>query len=80
MVELKRKRGESFEAFLRRFNRKLIRSGKILQARKIRYKRRPLSKTKLKASAVHRKKVREQKEYLKKIGKLVEEKRWSRRR
>ena len=37
MSELKRKKNESFEAFIRRVKQQWQRSGKILQARKIQY-------------------------------------------
>lgn len=71
-VEVKRKKGESFESFLRRFNRKLIQSGKLLQARKVRFYKPPVGKENVRASALRRKKLLEKKEYLRKIGKLEE--------
>ena len=37
MLEVKRKDGESFESLIRRFTKKTIQSGKILQAKKIRF-------------------------------------------
>ena len=37
MAEAKRKKNETFESLLRRFNKKLMQSGKLLQAKKIRY-------------------------------------------
>jgi len=37
MSELKRKKNESFESFMRRVKQQWQRSGKILQARKIQY-------------------------------------------
>ena len=71
-VEVKRKKGESFESFLRRFNKKLIQSGKLLQARKVRFYQDPVSKVKLRASALRRKEMSSKREYLRKIGKLDE--------
>lgn len=71
-VEVKRKKGESFESFLRRFNRKLIQSGKLLQARKVRFYQPAVGRDKLRASALRRKELIKKKEYLRKIGKLEE--------
>lgn len=71
-VEVKRKKGESFESFLRRFNRKLIQSGQLIQARKVRFYQPPVGRVKLRASALRRKELVEKKEYLRKIGKLEE--------
>ena len=73
MVEVKRKRGESFEAMLRRFNRRLQLSGKVLEAKKIRFYKGPKSKTELKKSALRRLELQRQYEQLKKMGKLPEE-------
>lgn len=78
MVEFKRKKGESFESFLRRFNKKLQQSGKLYQARQAQYLRPEKSRGQQKKSALVGKKLREKREYLKKIGKLKEEpaRRW----
>lgn len=77
MVQFKRKKGESFEGFLRRFNRRLQQSRKLQKARKNRYKRKEQNEQQVKASALVRIKNRKQKEYLRKIGKLEETtKRW----
>ncbi|MEK7211448.1 MAG: 30S ribosomal protein S21 [Patescibacteria group bacterium] len=73
MSEVKRKKGESFESLLRRFNRRLIQSGKILQAKKVRFNKKGLNKTKRRASALRRNAIREEREYLIKTGKLREE-------
>lgn len=74
MAELKRKKGESFEGFLRKFNKKLQQSGKLLQSRKIRFYERPKSRTKARQEALRRLQIQAKREYLKKIGKLKEEK------
>ena len=77
MVQFKRKKGESFESFLRRFNRRLQQSHKLQQARKNRYQRKDPNERQLKTSALVRLQSRKQKEYLRKIGKLEETiKRW----
>lgn len=73
MVEVKRKRGESFESMLRRFSRRLQLSGKIRHAKKIRFHAGEKSKTELKRSALRRIELQRQYEKLKKLGKLPEE-------
>lgn len=73
VVEVKRKKNESFEAMLRRFGKKIMQSGRILQARKIRFHKKPKNKNAKKASALRSKQISEKREYLKKIGKLPED-------
>ena len=73
MVELKRKKGETFESFLRRFNKRLQQSGRLLQARKVRYFERPKSKDRVRKEASKRPEFRSKREYLRRIGKLPEE-------
>ena len=73
MAEAKRKKGETFESFLRRFNKKLQQSGKLIQSRKIRFYESAPSKNKMKEGALRRKTITEKREYLKKIGKLKDE-------
>lgn len=73
MTELKRKKGETFESFLRRFNKKVQQSGKLIQSRKIRFHEKPKSRTKLKETALRRNRISAQREYLRKIGKLNDE-------
>ena len=72
MLEVKRKGNESFEAMLRRFTKKTIQSGKILQARKIRFFNKPKTKKDMKDTALRRKEITSKMDYLKKIGKLDE--------
>ena len=78
MAEIKRKKGESFEGLIRRFNKKLQQSGLLIQSRKIRFFEKPKNRTRLKETALRRIKIGTKREYLKKIGKLKEEprKRW----
>jgi len=71
--EVKRKKGETVESLLRRFTKKMMQSGKLLQARKIRFYTRPVSKGKQKDLALRRKSLQEKRNYLIKIGKLEEE-------
>ena len=75
MAEVKRKKSETFESLLRRFHKKLQQSGRLIQSRKIRFYEKPSNKTKVRRDALRRKGITEQREYLKKIGKLQEEKR-----
>ena len=71
--EIKRKKNESFEAFMRRVKKRWQQSGKILQVKKIRYYEGQKSKGSRKKSALHRMKVSSKMEYLRKIGRLPEE-------
>lgn len=73
MAEVKRKKTESFESLLRRFHKKLQQSGRLIQSRKIRYHEKPKNRTRSKKDALRRLTMTEQREYLKKIGKLKED-------
>jgi ribosomal protein S21 len=73
VVEFKRKKGESFEGFLRRFNKTLIRSRKLNEVRKRKYLQPKKNKSQQKEYALVSNKLRSKKEYLRKIGKLKEE-------
>lgn len=73
LAEVRRKKGESFESLLRRFSRRMQLSGRLIQAKKIRFYEPPKSKREMRASAIHRTKVREKREYLVRTGKLTEE-------
>ncbi len=72
-MEFKRKKNESFEAFLRRFNRTIIRSRKLFEVRQNKYLKPKMNKSKQKDYALTSMKLREKKEYLKKIGRIKEE-------
>lgn len=73
MGEFKRKKGESFESFLRRFNKSLLASRKLNEVRKRQYLVPKKNKNKQKKYALVSLKMRAKTEYLKKIGKLKEE-------
>ena len=73
MSEIKRRKNESFEAFMRRVKKRWQQSGKILQVKKIRFHDRDKSKNMRKKSALHRLDVVSKMEYLKKIGRLPQE-------
>ena len=74
MSEIKRKKNESFEAFIRRVKKRWQQSGKILQAKKIQFFAETKSKNVRKASTLHRLRKAQEMEYLRKIGRLPEEK------
>jgi len=71
--EKKKKKEESFESLLRRFNKRLQQSGKLLQAKQGKFYEKEDSKNKKKESALVRNKIRTKKEYLRKVGKLPDE-------
>ena len=70
MLEVKKKDNESFEALMRRFSKKLLQSGRIIQAKKIRYHSKPLNKRAQKLKALRKEEINDKREYLRKIGKL----------
>ena len=72
MLEVKRKDTESFESLIRRFTKKTIQSGKILQAKKIRFFNKGKSKREQKDGALRKNTINSRFEYLKKIGKMDE--------
>ncbi len=73
MVEFKRKKGETFESFLRRFNKRLQQSGNLKQARSNRYHRKDKNERQKKTSALIGLELREKKEYLRRTGKFKDE-------
>jgi len=73
VAEVKRKKGETFESLIRRFSKKLQQSGRLLQSRKIRYYTKKKNKTAIRLAAARRSEINAKREYLKKIGKLIEE-------
>lgn len=72
MVEVKKREGESVEALLRRFTKRVQQSGVLLRAKKGRFFASPKTKREQRSEAQRRTVIREQKEYLRKIGKLEE--------
>lgn len=55
---------------MRRFNKQVQQSGRLLQVKKVRFYARPKNKRKLKETALRRIRIEDKKEYLKKVGKL----------
>ena len=73
MAEFIRKKGESFEGFLRRFNKGLKQSGRLMTARQKQYREEKKNKRQQKEYALSSLKLRKEKEYLRKTGKLAED-------
>lgn len=73
MSELKRKKNESFEGFMRRVKQQWQRSGKLLQARKIQYFEPTKSKNVKRVQAIKYAHKVAKTEFLRKIGKLPQE-------
>lgn len=73
MVEFKRKKGETFESFLRRFNKRLQQSGRLYEARKNRYHRKDKNELAKRKSALIGLELRDTKEYERRTGKLKDE-------
>ena len=79
MVESKRKKGEKFESFLRRHNQNVTRSGNPKLIRFKKFVSQKLNKFQKKKRALFGQKLRHNREYMQKIGKLKEDernKRW----
>jgi len=79
-IEVKRKKGETFESFLRRFNKRLIQSKVILEFKDRAHEKKTVSRNKQNLLAIERKKYREKIEYMKKTGRFVEDKKKKKRR
>jgi ribosomal protein S21 len=71
--EVRRKKGESFESLLRRFSRKVQDSGRVIQARKIRFHTKERSKNADRDAALRREYLRAKKDFLIKTGQATEE-------
>ncbi|MFH1404792.1 MAG: 30S ribosomal protein S21 [Patescibacteria group bacterium] len=72
-VEVKRKKGESFESLLRRFSRRTQQSGRMLEARKRRFFKAEENKTKKRESTIRKLVMGKKREYLIKVGQLIED-------
>jgi len=75
VVEAKRKKGETFESFYRRFSKRLQQSGRLFLARKIRFHDKGQNKTERRRSAIFKINARSKREFLKKTGQLKEDER-----
>lgn len=77
MADFKRKKGESFENFLRRFNKSIQASKKLMEFRKRQHVQPKITKIKQKTRALIGLELKSNREYLKKTGKLKDEgKKW----
>lgn len=74
MVEVRKKERESIESLLHRFKRRLKQSRVLIKVRKKRFYEPPKSKRQIREEAGRRKKLREKREYLRKLGKIEERK------
>ncbi len=69
-MQLKRKQGESISAFLYRFSKKIQQSGILREAKKRKYRSRPVSKNQRRLLAIYRSKKQKEMEKAKKMGVL----------
>ena len=74
MVKVEKNDGESNESLIRRFVRKVQTSGRLIQAKKNMFVQPKPNKRQLRQSAIRKKKIEEEKDYLRKIGKLEDNK------
>ena len=79
-VEVKRKRGETFESLLRRFGKRIMQSGVLLQFKKIRYLRKESNRNTRRRDALYRLEAQGKREYLQKMGLLKEDDRKKKKR
>ncbi len=61
MLQVTAKEKESIESLIRRFNKKVIQSGVLGEARRKRYFEKPISKTEARAVAIRKARRKEQK-------------------
>jgi ribosomal protein S21 len=73
MTGIKRRKNESFEAYMRRVKKIWQQSGRVLQVKKTRYFTGDKSRGVRRKSALHRLAVADKMAYLKKIGRLPED-------
>ncbi len=73
MIEVKKKKSETFDALLRRFQRRFQQSGKNIETKKRRFHDTGKNKNQRRDSALRREQKRVQYAYLTKTGQLKEE-------
>ncbi len=73
MADVKRKKNETFDALLRRFQRRFQDSGRSMETRRRRFRSKDRNLTKRRASALRREEMRGQYQYLSKTGQLKED-------
>ena len=70
MIEVSKRDGESAESLVRRFTKQVQQSRILIRAKRKRFYEPPKNKRALRESAARRTKIKEEKAYLRKIGKL----------
>lgn len=80
MTEFKRKKGESFESFLRKFNKALRSSKRLNEARDKQTRTPKKNRRKQKEYALTSLKMRKKNDYLRKTGKIKEDSRGRRKK
>lgn len=70
MVEVKKREHESTESLIRRFHRRVVASGTILDAKRVRFYLRPKSKQRRRTEAIRRSELKREYDRLRKLGKL----------
>ncbi len=71
-VEVRKREHESTESLIRRFHRRVVASGTILDAKRVRFYARPKSKQRRRNEAIRRSELKKEYEQLRKLGKLEE--------
>ena len=67
-MELKRREGEPVNAFLYRFNKRVRQAGILKEAKKRRFRARPVSRNKRRLGALYREKKKSEVTRMKKMG------------
>lgn len=67
-LEVKKQERENSQSLIRRFRKKVQKSGILLRARKIRFRQRPKNKEMKKRTALRREKLKAEYEKLEKLG------------
>lgn len=70
VLEVHKQERENARRLIRRFSRIIRQTGILTKARKAQFFERPLSKTKKKLAALRRERIKQERERLKKLGKL----------
>ncbi len=73
MAEVKRKKGETFDSLLRRFQRRYQQSGRSIQTKRTRFHAAEPNRNRRRESALFREEKRKEHEYLVKTGQYKEE-------
>ena len=71
-LEILKQERETSQSLVRRFQKRIQRSGLLLQARKIRFRQRRKSEQMKKRAALRREELKKEYEKLKKLGKITE--------